>query len=73
MQSLMRPLNLLNQNFGTNLLTHWRGQKGLQKPSVFNEYDEAHWLIKEELMQNGDKKIIVKHKESGEIKEIVSY
>lgn len=54
------------------ILPEWRGQRGLQKPSLFKEYDTEHWLIKEELMPNGDKKVIVKNKESGEIKEIVN-
>ncbi len=47
-----------------------RGQTGLNKPSVSKEYDEKHWLIKEEILPNGDKVVIVKDKESGEIKEI---
>jgi predicted dehydrogenase len=55
------------------ILPEWRGKTGLQKPSVFTEYDLNYWLIKEELMPNGDKKVIVKHKTTGEIKEIVAY
>jgi predicted dehydrogenase len=47
----------------------WRGKKGLTKPSVYKEYDAEHWFIKEELLPNGDKKIIIKHKETGEIVE----
>lgn len=48
----------------------WRGQRGLQKPSVYQSYDAAHWLIKEEILPNGDKKTILKHKTSGEISEL---
>ncbi|MFB0906822.1 MAG: Gfo/Idh/MocA family oxidoreductase, partial [Spirosomataceae bacterium] len=51
-------------------LKEWRGQTGLNKPSVYKEYDEKHWFIKEEILPNGDKVVIVKDKESGEIKEI---
>ena len=45
----------------------WRGQTGLSKPSVYTEYDAEHWFIKDEILPNGDKKVILKHKASGEI------
>ncbi|MBZ0308829.1 MAG: gfo/Idh/MocA family oxidoreductase, partial [Anaerolineae bacterium] len=45
----------------------WRGQTGLKKPSVYKEYDPDHWLIKEELLPNGDKVVILKEKETGRI------
>jgi predicted dehydrogenase len=48
----------------------WRGKRGLSKPSVFQAYDEKHWLIKEEILPNGDKKIILKDKSTGVISEI---
>ena len=48
----------------------WRGLIGLSKPSVYQEYDQEHWFIKEEILPNGDKKVIVKKKASGEILEI---
>jgi predicted dehydrogenase len=51
-------------------LPEWRGKRGLTKPSVYQEYDEKHWLIKEEILPNGDKKIIVKDKSTGVISEI---
>jgi hypothetical protein len=54
------------------ILPEWRGQKGLSKPSVYQSYDEKHWLIKEEILPNGDKKVILKDKASGEISEISS-
>lgn len=47
----------------------WRGQTGVEKPSVFQEYDAEHWFIKEEILPNGDKKVILKHKKTGEISE----
>jgi predicted dehydrogenase len=50
----------------------WRGQSGLSKPTVFKEYDDAHWLIKEEILPNGDKKRILKVKETGKIVEVNS-
>jgi predicted dehydrogenase len=51
-------------------LPEWRGKRGLTKPSVYQEYDEKHWLIKEEILPNGDKKIILKDKSTGVISEI---
>ena len=52
------------------ILPIWRGQTGLSKPSVYTEYDQDHWFIKEEVLPNGDKKVIVKKKNTGEIVEI---
>ena len=51
-------------------LPEWRGKRGLIKPSVYQKYDEKHWLIKEEILPNGDKKIILKDKSTGVISEI---
>ncbi|CAM3816296.1 Gfo/Idh/MocA family protein [Aquirufa aurantiipilula] len=48
-------------------LPEWRGQEGLSKPSVYQEYDSEHWFIKEEILPNGDKKVILKVKATGEI------
>lgn len=47
----------------------WRGKIGVEKPSVFQEYDAEHWFIKEEILPNGDKKVILKNKKTGEISE----
>jgi predicted dehydrogenase len=47
----------------------WRGQTGVQKPSVFQEYDVEHWFIKDEILPNGDTKVILKNKKTGEISE----
>jgi predicted dehydrogenase len=47
----------------------WRGQEGVEKPSVYKEFDQQHWLIKEELLPSGDRIIIVKNKETGKISE----
>ena len=33
------------------------------------EYDEAHWFIKEELLPDGRKKVIIKHKQDGTVSE----
>ena len=48
----------------------WRGQTGLTKPSVYLEYDAEHWFIKDEILPNGDVKVILKKKATGEIVQI---
>lgn len=35
--------------------------------AAFLEYDQKHWLVKEELLPDGRKKVIFKEKLSGEI------
>jgi predicted dehydrogenase len=50
----------------------WRGQTGLLKPSVYVDFDPQHWFIKEEILPNGDKKVILKNKETGIITEQVT-
>jgi predicted dehydrogenase len=48
----------------------WRGKTGVTKPSVYQEYDADHWFIKEEILLNGDVKVILKKKSTGEIVQI---
>jgi len=50
----------------------WRGKQGLTKPSVYQPFDEDHWFIKEEILPNGDHKIILKHRQTGAISERVT-
>ncbi len=45
----------------------WRGDKNIQKKSPFIDYDAEHYLIKEEILPTGKKKVILKHKVSGKI------
>lgn len=45
----------------------WRGQEGVSKQSPFVDYDNEHYLVKEELTHYGARKLILKHKESGKI------
>jgi predicted dehydrogenase len=51
-------------------LPDWRGLEGVTKPSVYQEYDEKHWFIKDEILPNGDIKIILKEKDSGKTVQI---
>lgn len=47
----------------------WRGQSGLQAERATKEYDAEHFLIKEEILPDGRKKVILKHKTSGKLSE----
>ena len=47
----------------------WRGRTGLSSAIETSDYDQEHILIKEELLPDGRKKVILKHKESGVISE----
>jgi predicted dehydrogenase len=45
----------------------WRGQQKRGEVDLLVSYDEAHWLIKEEVTHYGTKKIILKEKATGRI------
>ncbi len=47
----------------------WRGQTGLSKPSNYTDYDDDHYLIKQEMTHDGRNKLILKEKVSGKIVE----
>lgn len=49
----------------------WRGQEGLTKPSVYTDYDENYYLVKEEMTHYGAKKVILKNKATGKFEEKV--
>ena len=45
----------------------WRGQEGIGKNSNLVEYDNEHYLVKEEMTHYGAKKLILKNKQTGKI------
>lgn len=47
----------------------WRGNTGEAQKIGATHYDDQHWLIKEELMPDGRKKVILKDKNSGQLSE----
>jgi hypothetical protein len=47
----------------------WRGKEGISKDSHLVEYDNEHYLVKEEMTHYGAKKLILKNKQSGKILE----
>ena len=49
----------------------WRGRTGVGKDSHLVEYDNDHYLVKEEMTHYGAKKVILKNKASGKIIEKV--
>ncbi len=48
-------------------LKEWRGKTEVEPLSAFVEYDDKHWLVKEEILPDGRKKVILKEKNSGTI------
>uniref|UniRef100_A0A7C4L1V3 Gfo/Idh/MocA family oxidoreductase n=1 Tax=Bellilinea caldifistulae TaxID=360411 RepID=A0A7C4L1V3_9CHLR len=49
----------------------WRGGEGKDRGAALKDYDEEHYLIKEERMPNGNLKIILKDKKTGAISQIL--
>jgi hypothetical protein len=49
------------------VLDVWRGRSGLSKDQHLTEYDNDHYLVKEEVTHYGSKKLILKNKTTGKI------
>ena len=49
----------------------WRGGSASQAEVTLKDYDAAHYLIKEERMPNGNLKVILKDKATGEISQVI--
>ena len=45
----------------------WRGNEGGAKKHDFISYDETYFLIKQEVLPSGEKKVILKNKKTGEV------
>jgi predicted dehydrogenase len=54
------------------LLDVWRGRTGVGKDSHLVDYDEDHYLVKQEITHYGANKLILKNKKTGKITERVS-
>jgi hypothetical protein len=48
-------------------LDDWRGLEGQTKESTLVEFDDDHYLVKEEVTHYGEKKLILKEKKTGKI------
>ena len=51
----------------TVLIEDWRGETPANQADTFNSFDENYFLIKEELLPNGDVYVILKHKKTGAV------
>jgi predicted dehydrogenase len=49
----------------------WRGDAATGVGTAFKDYDQDHYLIKEETMPNGSLKIILKDKHTGQISQLI--
>ncbi len=52
-----------------SILKFGEAKKGVNKISTFANYDSKYYLVKEEMTHYGDKKLILKDKSTGEIRE----
>jgi predicted dehydrogenase len=49
------------------VLNEWRGSETVEPLTAFVDYNAEFWLVKEEMLPDGRKKVILKSKKSGEI------
>ena len=52
-------------------IADWRGGEAHATGTALRDYDEDHYLIKEEKMPNGNLKVILKHKTTGQVSQKV--
>lgn len=50
----------------------WRGGQVLEEEAGLKEYDKGHFLIKEEKMPDGKRKVILKDKKTGSITQVIN-
>jgi hypothetical protein len=56
-----------SRNWEPVQLDVWRGRTDVTEGHEFTSYDNDYYLIKEEILPNGEKKLILKHKVTGEV------
>ena len=49
------------------LIDNWRGDNGVAEKTSYTSFDEDFYLVKEEVLPNGDVKVILKNKASGAV------
>jgi predicted dehydrogenase len=54
------------------IIDDWRGDELDNSKVEINSFDDEHYLIKEEILPNGDTKTILKHKVTGKISQITN-
>jgi predicted dehydrogenase len=55
------------------IIEDWRGDAPEKLEKKWNSYDDDNYLIKEEVLPNGDIKMILKHKETGVVTQKVTH
>ena len=53
------------------ILEDWRGNEDESAEVTKTSYDDTHYLVKKEVLPNGDLKIILKNKTTGKVSQIV--
>lgn len=53
-------------------LQEWRGKESVERISAHKDFDHDHWLIKDEQMPDGSRKLILKNKSTGEVTQTVT-
>jgi hypothetical protein len=48
-------------------IENWRGNQGVAEKTSYTSFDEDFYLVKEEVLPNGDVKVILKNKASGAV------
>ena len=61
-----------SKQWETVQLTDWRGDDPQAHNQNWTSYDDLHYLIKEEILPNGDVTVILKHKETGEVSQKIT-
>ncbi|MBI1296104.1 gfo/Idh/MocA family oxidoreductase [bacterium] len=61
-----------SKQWETVVLDDWRGSDEAGGGAVLTDYDDEHYLIKEERMPDGSKKLILKHKTTGAMSQIAA-
>jgi predicted dehydrogenase len=61
-----------SKQWETVVLDDWRGSNEAGGGAVLTDYDDEHYLIKEERMPDGSTKLILKHKTTGAMSQIVA-
>tara|TARA_R110000868_G_scaffold113100_1_gene303859 strand:+ start:3371 stop:4564 length:1194 start_codon:yes stop_codon:yes gene_type:complete len=60
-------LSIKSKQWEPILIADWRGKTPVKTEKKWQDYDDDHYLIKEEILPNGEKKSIIKNKKTGSI------
>lgn len=60
-------LSAKSKNWEQVIIDDWRGNEKNEEEKAYISHDAEHFLIKKEILPNGDEKLILKHKETGKL------